>query len=299
MAIVSIKVNKTRYDEIKKSYQDFIYLNNPAEYVDYVANVNGLIITGYLSKSETKKVTFNGDSPLVEARKWDENAELFKKEKENIPTSWVDIEEQIGSDEVGVGDLLLPMVVVAAYVKPSDIKRLKQLGVTDSKKLTDEKIREIGPILIKEFKYSKLTLPNKKYNEMLTYGENINSLKAKMHNRALSNLHEKYPDVYRIFVDEFVSEKRFYSYLGSKDEPIVKDITFHTKGESYYPSVALASVIARYGFLLEKDKLSEKYGMEFPFGAGGAADKFVEKLKEKLPKEAIDDLVKINFKNYK
>lgn len=299
MATITIKIDQIKYDEIKLFYNEFIVENNPSDYVDFIAKKDNLTITGYLSKSATKKITIQGEDPLPEALIWDENAVLPEKKENTLPLMWIDIEEQIGSDEVGVGDLLLPMIVVAAHTTPKQIKRLKELGVTDSKKLTDAKIREIGPILIKEFDYSKLTLSNEKYNEMLLKGENINSLKAKMHNRALANLHAKYEDVFRIYVDEFVNGPRFYSYLGKEDEPIVKDIAFKTKGESYFPSVALASVIARYAFLLEKDKLDKQYGMEFPFGASKKADEFVEKLKEKLPKEAIDNLVKINFKNYK
>lgn len=296
--IITIKVDENKYVEIKNFYFSFIRENNPSLYVDYIADKDNLIITGYLSKKSRKSVSFKGKDALKEAQKWDENASI-KVEKEDLPTSWIDIEEQIGSDEVGVGDYLLPMVVVASLVKPSQIKKLRELGVTDSKKLTDKRIKEIAPTLIKEFEFAKLTLPNEKYNEMISKGENINSLKAKMHNRALAILHEKYEDIYRIYVDQFVNEKKYYSYLGEADKPIVKGIGFKTKGESYFPSVAVSSVIARFSFLIEKEKLEEKYNMEFPCGANKKVDEVAHKLKEKLPKEEFDKLVKQNFKNYK
>ena len=70
-----------------------------------------------------------------------------------------------------------------------------------------------------------------------------------MHNRALLNMHKEYPDVINIFVDQFVEGKTYYKYLDDKNEEKVKGIYFKTKGESYFPSVALASVIARYSFL--------------------------------------------------
>ena len=135
-------------------------------------------------------------------------------------------------------------------------------------------------------------------DEMISKGENLNSLKAKMHNRALNNLHKEYIDVIAIYVDQFVSEERYYSYLDKKDEPILKGISFKTKGESRFPSVAVASVIARYYFLLEKDKLEAKYGLEFPFGAGKKADEFKKILLDKVGQEEFDKLVKQNFKNY-
>ena len=295
--VVSIKVEEEKYLEIKDYYLPFV-IEASHDYIDYVADTNDLVVTGYLSSKKKKTVTFKGDKALEEAQKWDESASLVEKEEQE-EKKWIDIEEQIGSDEVGVGDFFLPMIVVAAYVHPRQIKRLRELGVTDSKKINDKKIREIGPIVIKEFEYSKLTLSNEKYNEMILKGENINSLKAKMHNRALANLHDKYIDIIKIYVDQFVNANKFYSYLTSVDEPIVRDIAFKTKGESWFPSVALASVIARYAFLLEKDKLDEKYGVDFPFGASKKVDEFAQELAKKISKEEFDSLVKMNFKNYK
>ena len=295
MAIYSLKVDIDKYSEIKEHYAPFV-TQGSFNYVDYIAETNGCVITGYLSSKKNKTITF---TTLEEAQLWGyEEKEESDSSKNITPKGWLDIEEQIGSDEVGVGDYLLPMIVVASLVKPSQIKRLHELGVADSKKLTDDKIMEIAPILVKEFKFSKLTLPNNKYNEMYAKNENINSLKAKMHNRALYNLQKEYIDILRIYVDQFVAADTYYSYLDKEDEPIVKGIGFRTKGESYFPSVALSSVIARYCLILEKKRLEEKYGCSFPFGAGIAADEAAHILKEKVGDE-FDQLVKANFKNYK
>ena len=73
---------------------------------------------------------------------------------------------QIGSDEVGTGDVFGPICVCAAYVEEAKLGRINELGVTDSKKMSDEYILQIGPLLIKEFDYSQLSLPNDKYNEI-------------------------------------------------------------------------------------------------------------------------------------
>ena len=134
---------------------------------------------------------------------------------------------------------------------------------------------------------------------MVDKGENINSLKAKMHNRALANMLRPRPDVFRIYVDQFCTEKNYYSYLDERDEPIVRNIGFKTKGESYFPSVALASVIARYRFLLKKDELSAKYGVEFLMGASSKVDELAKTLLEKLGIEEFTNLVKKDFRNYK
>ena len=295
MKSVTVKFGPLEYESVKNYYASY-FINETGDYIDFVAKKEDVTIKGYNSKKESHKVVFLGENALIEARLWDSSIEETKEEKEELHI--VDFGEQIGSDEVGVGDFYLPMIVVAAYINKHQYQRLKELGVVDSKKMSDQKIREIGPLLIKEFDYSKLTLSNEKYNEMIEKGENINSLKAKMHNRALSNLHDKYIDVIAIYVDQFVSEAKYYSYLSSKDEPILKGISFKTKGESRFPSVALASVIARYSFLLEKDKLEAKYGLEFPCGAGKKADEFKKVLLDKVGPAEFDKLVKKNFKNY-
>ena len=295
---VTLKFDLEKYQEVKENYLPYFVNDTPlGEYVDFIAKKDGVTITGYKSNKTYQKILFSGENALNEAQRWDLAASINEK-KETISEGWLCLDSQIGSDEVGVGDFLLPMIVVAAYINEKDIILLNKYGVHDSKKLTDKKILEIGPELVKRFKYSKLTLPNEKYNEMLLKDENLNSLKARMHNRALYNLEKDYPEVKNIFVDQFVSEDKYYEYL-LKDEEVVHDITFRTKGESYYPCVALASVIARYSFLLEKQKLEEKYKMEFPFGAASKADIFAKEFLDKYGKEEFDKIAKKNFKNYK
>ena len=295
---VTITVNSTLVEVMRDYYKDSL-VNNQGEYVDFQATNNGVIITAYLSKKENKKVTFFGDNALLEAKIWDPEVEI-KEKKETVKEGWLFYGDQIGSDEVGVGDFLGPMIVVAAFVKESDIHTLIELGIHDSKKMSDKKIMEIGPQIAKQFskQYSKLTLTNEKYNEMLDKGENLNSMKAKMHNRALLNMHKDYIDVLNIFVDQFVAEKTYYKYLNDANEEQVKDITFRTKGESYFPCVALASVIARYSYLKEMEKLSEKYGMDFPFGASKKVTEFAKRFLEKYGEEELYKVAKKNFANY-
>lgn len=294
---VSIKVSIDKLQKMKEFYSNFL-LDNNGEYVAFQAKVNNVVVTGWSSKKEMQKVTFVGEGALAEARIWDENVEEVET-KAKVKEDWMYFGDQIGSDEVGVGDFLAPMIVVAAFVKESDIKELIKLGIHDSKKLTDEKILEIGPIAAKKFKFSKLTLSNDKYNEMYQKSENLNSLKAKMHNRALLNMHKEYPDVANIFVDQFVQESTYYKYLNDANEEQVKGILFRTKGESYFPCVALASVIARYSFLKEVEKLEEHYGMKFPLGASSKVTEFAKKFVKKYGLEELTKICKKNFANYK
>ena len=302
MTNYTLKVNEIRYQEIKKFYSS-VGVPFRGEYIDFCSRLNGVLITGYNSKSASKKITFQGDNALEEYSRWtivEEASEEPKPKKKTTSRSktWVDVDDQVGSDEVGVGDFLGPMIVVATYIRKEDIKLLKELGVTDSKKLTDQKIKDIAEVLIKKIEYSKLTLSNDRYNELIAK-ENINSLKAKMHNRALYNLVNKHPEVVGVYVDQFVSKEKYYEYLDNPEENVVRDISFMTKGESIYPSVAAASIIARYAFLLEMETLNEKYDVKIPFGAGSKVNEFAKDFIAKFGITEFNKIAKKNFANYK
>ena len=65
---------------------------------------------------------------------------------------------------------------------------LKELGVRDSKELTDAKIIEIAKQLVSFIPYSLLVLHNEKYNAFQEKGMSQGKMKALLHNKALSNV---------------------------------------------------------------------------------------------------------------
>ena len=297
MKNVVIVVDEKKCKEIEKFYS--IYAKeNKNEYILFFAKKEGLTVSIFDNKkSQQFKALFTGEYALIEAKKWDKNASEVKKEKKTINKSnWLCLDDQIGSDEVGTGDFVGPIVVCAAYVKQSDIPMLKQIGVDDSKRLKDEDILRVGKTLLENIDYSILRLENEKYNSLIDEGKNINEIKAIMHNKALLNMKNKH-HVKNIFVDEFVGEEKYYDYLVKQDE-ILKGITFKTKGETYYPSVAAASIIARYIFLKTMDELKEKYGVEIPFGASKKVDVFVKNIYKIYGENEAKKIVKKNFANY-
>ncbi|HHT66739.1 MAG TPA: ribonuclease HIII [Erysipelotrichaceae bacterium] len=296
---VSFAISKEQVDEIIEYYQTYQRLND-GEYIVFQAIFNQVVITIYENKKGNHKATFIGQEASSEALKWKEDIEIKTIEKATGgKPDWLCYANQIGSDEVGVGDFVLPLIVVAAFVRGKDIKILDQYGVNDSKKISDEKIKEMVPPLLKVFSVSKLTLSNDHYNKVIAKGENLNSVKAKMHNRALLNMFKKFPDTKHIFIDQFVGESKYFSYLNDPQEPKVLNVTFKTKGETYYPCVALASIVARYAFLVEKEKLEKKYQMAFPFGAGKTADDFAKRFIAKFGEKEFAKICKQNFANYK
>ena len=114
-----------------------------------------------------------------------------KKEKEKT-TKVIPLRiNSIGSDEVGTGDYFGPIVVTASYVSKDNIDFLLDLGVKDSKKLTDQQILKIVPSIIKKIPYQTFILRNEEYNNHKNNNINMNQMKAILHNKVLYELKQK------------------------------------------------------------------------------------------------------------
>ena len=294
---VTLKIDLEKANKIKDFYQDSQIENN-GEYIFFHAKtIDNVSVTIY-SSSKGYKVLFSGVKALEEAQIWDQNAEA-NIPKVKVKSEWKDIYEQIGSDEVGTGDFFGPVIVVASYVSTETIKLLKELGVDDSKKITDEKILDIVPKILDKVIYSRLTCTPTKYNELQDKGESMNSIKAILHNEALHNVRSKiHNQNVKCYVDQFCEPGLFYRYLQGKYDAIYNNIHFETKAESYYPSVAVSSMIARYSFIKYLEEIEQKFGVKIPKGASKKVDEFALELKDKIGLEEITKLVKKNFKSY-
>jgi len=78
---------------------------------------------------------------------------------------------------------------------------------------------------------------------------------------------------------------------------IQRGITFMTKAEDKNLAVACSSVISRYIFLKEFDKLSDSLHIPLPKGAGANVDSIGEEVVSKYGKEKLEEIAKLNFKN--
>ena len=289
---VVIKVN----DEVKQKMIEYYKDKKRDKVIPYVvfqAQDEDTVITMY----ESGKVMFQGTSADVDASMWGIVSEQSKEKNTDNSKSIYHNCSSVGSDEVGTGDYFGPIVVTASYVKLEDVPFLEKLGVTDSKKLTDEKIKKIAPEIAKKIKYRSIILSNREYNEKYTKDVNMNKIKSIMHNKALYKLiHEENPKYDYIIIDEFAKEKRYYEYLDGIND-IQRGITFMTKAEDKNLAVAASSIISRYIFLKEFDKLCDEVSLPLLKGASKDVDKIGEELVEKYGEEKLKDVAKLNFKN--
>jgi len=291
---VVIKVN----DEIKEKMIEYYKDKRRDKVIPYVvfqAEEEDTVITMY----ESGKVMFQGTSADVDAAMWGvqlENTKEKKEERKKADLKYYNC-SAVGSDEVGTGDYYGPIVVTACFVSRDDIPFLEELGVGDSKKIDDSKILKIAPQIAKKIKYKSVILSNKEYNEKYTKDINMNKIKAILHNRVLYQLiNEEKPKYDYIIVDEFAREARYYDYI-SDQKLIQRGITFLTKAEDKNNAVACASIISRYLFLKEFDKLCDEIHIPLPKGAGHDVDTIGEEVVEKYGEDKLKDIAKLNFKN--
>lgn len=290
---VVIKVNEETKEKMIEYYKDKCREKTPP-YAIFQAIEEDTVITLYNSG----KAMFQGPTAFVDANMWQELSGVKKDdEKEKEKKEKYYYASCVGSDEVGTGDYFGPIVVTASYLKKENIEKLEKLGVHDSKKLTDEKILKIAKELIKIVQYKSIILTNQEYNEKYSKETNMNKIKAIMHNKALasilSTIAEK-PDY--VIVDEFAKENRYYQYLDGVSN-VVRGITFITKAEDQNLAVASSSIISRYLFLKEMDKLSDTYHLPLPKGAGSNVDKIGEELVAKYGSDVLTKTAKRNFSN--
>lgn len=304
--VISFKVS----EETKKMMMDELdYCMRPTtpQYAVFQAKDGDTVITLY----ESGKVVFQGKDADLASDFWIEtekmhNKNLDVKNSKNETKDKLDkaiyidpkiyYSSSIGSDEVGTGDYFGPIVVTASYVSKENIPFVEELGVKDSKKLTDDKILEIVPKLIKVIPYSSIVLSNKEYNTRYKDGNNMNALKAILHNKMLFDMKNKIKNYDYIVVDQFAKPFVYYNYL-KKSTNVVRDITFMTKGEDKCLAVAAASIISRYLFLKEFDRISKEIGFNLPKGASNEVDKVAKQVVDKYGFDKLNDIAKLNFKN--
>ena len=273
--IYSLELTKKEIDELFSVIKD-TEVKAPT-YALWQCREENCVITAY----ESGKVVFQGKDAFVYASKY------IEEKEENYP--------QAGSDEVGTGDYFGPVCVCATYVTEEEAKWLNELGIKDSKAIQDSYILKVGPELIKKLTHSLVIVDNEKYNEVHDKF-NMNEIKAKLHNQAYINLSKKISLPKLIYVDQFAKEDKYYSYL-KNDKEIIRGITFETKAENKYLSVAAASIIARYAFLKKIEELESKYNMTLIKGASSQVDDCAKDFVNKYGFEELRKVAKLHFKN--
>ena len=280
---ITLKLTPTQEEQLFATFNEF--LSTPPQYAKWQLKLENCVITCYTSG----KTVFQGKDANIYAAAFINEPEVL------ITTPLKNQYPQAGSDEVGTGDYFGPVCVCASYVTKDDVDFLVKLGVRDSKKLTDADMLKIGPLLMERIPHSLLIVTPQKYNQVHEEN-NLNAIKAKLHNQAYINLAKKIELPSFKIIDQFTPESSYYRYL--KNEPqIIRGIHFETKAEDKYLSVAVGSIISRYGFLKTWEEMEQKYDITFPKGSGDKVDILAQEFVNRYGFERLGEVAKLHFKN--
>lgn len=180
-----------------------------------------------------------------------------------------ELSPHIGVDESGKGDFFGPLVIAAAYTNEDLYKRLREIGVQDSKAITSDKqaiaIAEKIKKILGPTRYAIVRIGNAAYNRLYAKYKSVNTILAWGHARAIENLITNIPSCKLAISDQFGNtEEIIKRALMQKGKSI--ELKQRHKAEADV-AVAAASILAREAFLTSLKQMEEKYTNKFPKGA--------------------------------
>jgi ribonuclease HIII len=201
-------------------------------------------------------------------------------------------EGHIGTDESGKGDYFGPLVVAGVFVSEKQEKVLQELGIKDSKRLSDNRVRELSALIKKGYAHSIVAIGPEKYNALYAKLRNLNRLLAWAHARAIENILEEVPCSLAV-TDQFGDKLYVTNALMTKGKGI--ELIQKTKAEED-PAVAAASILARAEFLSRLFFLSKDVGIDLPKGSSPKSENVGLELVKRQGVQILQRVAKKHFK---
>lgn len=208
--------------------------------------------------------------------------------------------EIIGVDESGKGDFFGPLVVAGVLAGEADLPFFDDIGVRDSKKLSDKRCLEIDERLRARCLHHVEVLMPAEYNSRYDDLRNLNILLAEGHATAISSVLQQSVREGRTvdlaISDKFGKTERLETALARANCRV--PLRQMVRGEAV-PQVAAASIMARAEFIRSIDQLSDESGLTLPKGAAAQVDAVGRQLVAQSGVEILTKFAKLHFKNYK
>lgn len=199
-----------------------------------------------------------------------------------------------GCDESGKGDLFGPLVTACVIADGDMVRQWLELGVADSKKLTDGSILKLE----KEIRKTKGVVIHTafarmpKYNDLYDkFDRNLNKLLAWYHSKSLIAALDERPAPWGL-LDQFTKQKLVDAYVKERKD---FNLVSRTKAESD-PVVAAASIVARAVYVREMKRLSEEAGETLLKGASARVLQQAKKIVSEKGPDALKSFAKMHFK---
>jgi ribonuclease HIII len=210
-------------------------------------------------------------------------------------------EPHIGTDEAGKGDYFGPLVSAAVFVDGNSAARLRELGVRDSKTLSDRRVRELADKIrhLPDVRYAVTPINPRKFNELYEQfrreGKNLNSLLAWGHARSIDTLlsapASKRANPKFALVDQFADKHYIEQRMRKFGIPIHQR---HKAEEDI--AVAAASVLARDGFLQWLERMSLRTQIPLPKGASPQVIEAAKQFVRRWGAKWLGEVAKLSFR---
>ncbi|MCB9506658.1 MAG: ribonuclease HIII [Myxococcales bacterium] len=252
----------------------------PEEVVEAAESVGGQVDkwTGRASDGGPRQTVVGGSGPFADA---------VAKLPSPAPAAW------IGIDEAGKGDYFGPLVVTAARVHRDQLALLAELGVADSKSLSDAKVRALARQLVPVVPFKRVLLMPARYNELYAKTKNLNRLLAWAHGAAAEKLLEAGVEAELILSDQFAATDLISGRLGERGRTL--RFTQRTRAEED-PAVACASIYARAEFLIRLEQLESEFAVKLHKGAGPPVVAAGRALVREKGRDLLPSVAKVHFK---
>lgn len=285
MNTYSTKITSLQANKIKEIIEKYNASFDVIQYSNWRAKTTSFQATYYTSG----KLLVQGKDISKIAAEIDSVIGIKRVEEATIE---IEYEKYIGTDESGKGDFFGPLVIAGVQTSKESKQRFIELGIKDSKKLDDKKIKQLAAIIKANAVHSVVVITPQKYNELYAKFNNLNKLLAWGHARAIENILEKSPCDYAL-ADKFGDESLIRNALMQKGQKITLKQMVRAEADI---AVAAASILARAEFVKRMDEMVAKYELNF---SKGASDKVISQAKifsEKYSKDRLNEVAKLHFK---
>ena len=213
-----------------------------------------------------------------------------------------------GADEAGRGAILGPLVVSIVGVKSSGIRRLSDIGVRDSKLLSEKKRKRLYDDIVSVASAVKIKcITPAEINEAMGNDISLNEVEAKHFSQMFDSIEE---DVSAVYLDspDVIPERfgvRFCMYsvkptrvVGVKSDTekgvrYTRIISEH-KADARYPVVSAASIIAKVTRDAEIAKLQKR--LKLKIGSGYPSDELtIKTIRDNLKHEGLGEHIRFRW----
>lgn len=298
MSVYSEKVETKKEKEIKAFIlQSFQVEEKAKQYAFWELKHKDFVATFYTSG----KFVIQGRDINLLLNKLIENfnlpkgtAQVSKSKKTEDSPIIMKCDCHIGTDESGKGDFFGPLIIAGVMVDDNNRQILKDLGVKDSKKLSDEQIMRIAPEIQQHSVCSIVPINNIRYNELYVSFQNLNKLLAWGHARAIENILEKHECCYALS-DKFGDESLIINALMEKGKKITLEQRVRAESDI---AVAAASILARANFVQRMADMESYYGCKFPKGCGENVKQYANEFAKQFGKKRLYEVCKAHFRTF-